>query len=260
MNPRQRRGALFLVLATAIGFGVFLAVASYVASVESQVGARTTVYEAAGPIEPYIPLGEQNLRAVEVPERWTSATARMDLAELRGRRVGFRIEPGTVVTSDMLLPPSSLDPDQREIAINVDPVTGIGGRVRPGDSVDIYAVFADMPRTRDQVRVLVRNVRVVSIGGQQTIQENDDQKGISESKVVPVTLALDPEAAKAVTFANAFAEEVRLVGLPTDVGTNRTDESDTYDARNLVAPRSTKAPVVKKPVAKAKPAPKKSKG
>jgi pilus assembly protein CpaB len=234
-----------MLVAVVIGAGVFFAVATYVASVQSRVGSATTVYEASSAIDPYTPLSRQNLRPVEVPRRWTSATSRLQLNELEGRRVGFRLEQGTVVTSDMLLSPSSLDPDQREIAINVDPVTGIGGRVRPGDSVDIYAVFAEIPGLDKQVRVLVRNARVVSIGGLQTIQQNDAQSGISEAKVVPVTLALIPADAKAVTYANAFAEEVRLVGLPTDVGTNRAGESNSYDARDLLGKAAAGATATK---------------
>lgn len=222
-----------MVLALVIGFGVFLSVTSYVASVQSQVGSRTTVFRASRSIDPYTPLSAQNLEPEEVPQRWTAPSTRLRLSDLEGRRVGFRIEPGTVISSDMLLSPTSLSPTEREIAVNVDAVTGIGGRVRPGDSVDIYAVFAEVPGLSDQVRVLVRNVRVVSIGGKQTVQQNDATNGISETQEVPVTLALEPNDAKAVTYAAQFADQVRLVGLPTDVGTNRSGETNTFDARNL---------------------------
>jgi pilus assembly protein CpaB len=222
-----------MVLAIVIGLGVFFSVTSYVSGVESQVGSRTTVFQAATAIDPYRPLTADNLKPVEVPERWASPTSRMQLSQLVGRRVGFRLESGTVVSSDMLLSPSSLSATEREIAINVGSVTGIGGRVRPGDRVDIYAVFSDVPGLTKQVRVLVRNVRVVSIGGRQTVQRNDADSGISQTDVVPVTLALEPDDAQAVTYANAFAHEVRLVGLPTDVGTNRSGEGNLYDAKEL---------------------------
>jgi pilus assembly protein CpaB len=237
MNPRQRRGILFMLLAAVIGVGVFLSVTTYVARVESQVGSLTTVFRASGAIDPYTPLSAQNLEPVEVPARWTSPTARLELRQLEGRRIGFRVEPGTMITSDMLLAPSSLRPNEREIAINVNAVTGIAGRIRPGDSVDIYAVFSDVPGVPKQVRVLVRNVRVVSIGGKQTVQQSGDT-GIREASVVPVTLALQQPEALAVTYANSFAAEVRLVGLPTDVGTNRAGENDNYSAAALgeVAP------------------------
>lgn len=221
-----------MVLSVLVAMTVFVILTNYVRGVSSQVGPLTTVYQASGPIEAYTPLSETNLEPVQVPERWSSPSSRLELPELDGRRVGFRIETGTVVSSDMLIPPSDLSSTEREVAINVDPVTGLAGRVRPGDRVDMYAVFSNVPGLPAQVRVLVRDVRVVSIGGQQTIIENTDQ-GVEQSDVVPVTLALEPSDALGVTYANAFAEEVRLVALPTDVGTDRSEDADSFDAGNL---------------------------
>jgi pilus assembly protein CpaB len=132
----------------------------------------------------------------------------------------------------MLIPPSDLSPTEREIAINVNSVTGVAGRVRPGDRVDIYAVFADVPGLAKGVRVLARNIRVVSIAGQQTVTKQG-QSGVSQQSVVPVTLALESQGALSVTYSAAFAQEVRLVALPLDVGTNRVHEKDTFDAGNL---------------------------
>jgi pilus assembly protein CpaB len=221
-----------MLLALAIGLGVFVSVTSYVSNVESQVGSQTTVFRAVQAIDPYTPLTQQNLEPVEIPERWSAPTTRLEMGDLEGRRIGFRVEAGTVVSRDMLLSPSSLNPDEREIAINVNPVTGIGGRVEPGAQVDIYAVFAEVNGLPKQVQVLVRNVRVVSIGGRQTVRQNDEN-GIEQTDVIPVTLALEPNRALAVTYANSFAKEVRLVGLPTDVGTNRAGERNSFDAKSL---------------------------
>lgn len=233
MNPRQRRGVLYLLTAALVAVGVLVGVTRYVADVSSQVGNRITVYRAAAPIAPYVPLSASNLEPVEVPERWTSSTSRLSLDDLDGRRVGFPLEPGTVLTSDMLIPPSELDPAEREIAINVDPVTGVAGRVRPGDFVDIYAVFADVPGLAPQVRVLVRDVRVITIGGTQVVRETDSEGALTQDAVVPVTLALSPNDALSVTYAAAFAQEVRLVALPTDTELDRSVETDDFDAENL---------------------------
>ncbi len=221
-----------MVLSVLVAMIVFVILTNYVRSVSSQVGPLTTVYQASAPIEAYAPLSQANLEPVQVPDRWTAPAARLELPELDGRRVGFRIEAGTVVSSDMLIPPSDLSSTEREVAINVDPVTGLAGRVRPGDRVDMYAVFATVQGLPAQVRVLVRDVRVVSIGGRQTVVETTDE-GVEQNDVVPVTLALEPADALGVTYANAFAEEVRLVALPTDVGTDRSEDADSFDAGNL---------------------------
>ena len=232
MNPRQRRGIVFMVLSVLVSIAVFVILTGYVRSVSSQVGPTTTVYRAVGPIEAYVPLDEQNLEPYEVPERWAAPTSRLELPELDGRRVGFRVEAGTVVTSDMLIPPSDLSPTEREVAINVDAVTGVAGRVRTGDRVDMYAVFADVPGLPAQVRVLVRDVRIVSIGGVQTVTQSDDA-GVEQADVIPVTLALEPNDSLAVTYANAFAQEVRLVALPTDSGLDRSEDVEQFDAGSL---------------------------
>ncbi|MGL5817282.1 MAG: Flp pilus assembly protein CpaB [Phycicoccus sp.] len=233
MTRRQRRGVLLLVLSAVVAVLVFAVVTSYVRSISSQVGPMTTVYAATAPIGAYTALGPENLEARRVPVRWTAPTARLALDKLQGRRTSFRLEAGTVVTADMLVPPSDLKPTEREIALEVDAVTGLVGRVRPGDRVDIYAVFADVPGLPAQVRVLVRDIRVVSIGGRQTVTETDADTGAQQNEILPVTLALEPGASLSVTFAAAFAEQVRLVALPTDRGTNREKDVESFDAGNL---------------------------
>lgn len=222
-----------MVLSVIVAIAVFVILTNYVRSVSSQVGPTTTVYRAVGPIEAFVPLSEENLEPYQVPERWVSQTARLELPDLDGRRVGFPLAADTVITSDMLVPPSDLSPTEREIAINVDAVTGVAGRVRTGDRVDLYSVFSDVPGLPAQVRVLVRDVRIVSIGGVQSVTETDPEEGTTENEVIPVTLALEPDDSLAVTYANAFAEEVRLVALPTDVGLDRSEDIEQFDAGSL---------------------------
>ncbi|PWJ26407.1 pilus assembly protein CpaB [Branchiibius hedensis] len=242
MNPRQRRGLILIVISAIVALATFFVVTSYVASVNSQVGAKVTVYRATQAIEAYTPLSASNLQPVEVPARWAAQSSVLTLSQLQGRRIGFRVNSGTTISSDMLIPSSSLNRDEREVAIDVDPVTGIAGRVRPGDRVDIYAVYGDVPGLPKSVKVLTRDVRVISIAGQQTVT-NQTTNGTNQSQVIPVTLALLPKDAMAVTYAANFAQEVRLIGLPSDVGTDRKDDISEYDASQLggkAVPEATK--------------------
>lgn len=230
MNPRQRRGVLFILLSVLLAVVVFFVVASYVGNVASQVGSVVTVYRAADDLPAYTELDEGSIVADEVPARWLSDSAMVTVDELLGRRVGFNVAAGTLLSDDMLVPPSDLSATEREIAIQVNQITGVADRVRPGDFVDIYAVFADVPGLPKQVRVLVRDVRVVSVRGSQVVL--DETSATGQQAVIPVTLALEPADALAVTYAAAFAQEVRLVGLPTGAS-NRSDEDDQFDAENL---------------------------
>jgi len=170
--------------------------------------------------------------ADRVPARWLSDSARLTEGDIVGQSVAVSLEPGTLLTADLLVRPSDLSPTEREIAINVDSVTGLAGRVETGDYVDIYAVFADVPGLPKQVRVLVRNVRVVSVRGAQTTVDEKSLTG-GQQTVIPVTLALEANDALAVTYASAFAHEVRLVGLPTGTGQDRSGEKGEFDAGDL---------------------------
>lgn len=232
MNPRQRRGLVMIVIAALVAIATFFVVTGYVASVNSQVGSRVTVYRTTGALDPYTPLGVKNIEPVEVPTRWASESSVLKMSDLQGRRIGFRLNSGTTISSDMLIPSSSLDRNEREIAINVDSVTGVAGRVRPGDRVDIVAVFGDVEGLPQTVKMIDTDVRVVSISGEQTVSKSNEG-GLDEQSVIPVTLALSPEKAMAVTYSAAFADEVRLVALPTDVGVDRKGDVDKFDADDL---------------------------
>ncbi|KGN38307.1 Flp pilus assembly protein CpaB [Knoellia subterranea] len=232
MNPRQRRGLVFMAISVLVALATFFVVTGYVSNVNSQVGSRVTVYRATKAIEPYTALSADNLEPVEVPERWVSKSSVLRMDDLQGRRVGFRLNAGSTVSGDMLIPSSSLKQDEREVAVNVNSVTGVAGRVRPGDRVDIYAVFAEVPGLPKTVKVLARDIRVVSIAGEQQVTKSDEQ-GVEEQSVIPVTLAVVPKVAMSLTYAANFAAEVRLVALPNDVGTNRNGEIDKFDASQL---------------------------
>lgn len=234
MNPRQRRGVLFMILSVLVTAVVFFTVLQYVGSVRSEVGPTATVYRAAEELPAFTTLTDDMVVTDDIPKRWISDSAAVTKEDLLGRRIGVNLVEGTMLSADLLIAESDLSSTQREIAINVDAVTGIAGRVTPGDFVDIYAVFAETEAVPAQVRVLVRSVRVVSVAGQQVVMK-DDGAGISEQQVIPVTLALDPNDALAVTYAGAFAAEVRLVGLPNGIAEDRTGEKDIYSSQNLAA-------------------------
>lgn len=230
MNPRQRRGLLLMILSVAVAVLVFVGVSSYLTEVNSRVGPMVTIYQATQDLPAYSTLSAENTEPVEVPARWAADNTVLQAQEIDGRRVAIALSAGAPISRDSLVPVSDLAPDEREIAVNVDAVTGLAGRIRPGDQVDVYVVFAEVPGLPKQARILVQNVRVVSVAGQQQVQSPDRE---SLQNVIPVTLALRPDAALAVTYASSFAQEVRLVGLPPGAAQDRSKETTTFDAGQL---------------------------
>ncbi len=236
MNPRQRRGAILMILAGLAALALFVTVTRYVSSVNTQVAPTVKVYKAAKNLDAYSIIDAEALRSVSVPQRYVSDKTARDPDELIGRRVSFNISRGTYFGSDMLLPPSALNENEREIAMTVDAKTGIAGRVKSGDFVDVYAVFGESGFGTSQV--LVRSVRVVSVGGVQTSSEETTQNELQETQVLPVTLALEAKDALKVTYADSFATSVRLVGLPPGIEKqNRNAESSTVDNDSLNLPK-----------------------
>lgn len=230
MNPRQRRGLFLMVLSMVLALAVFLGVASYVSDINSRVGPLTTVYQTTDDLTAFSELTADRVEAVSVPVRWVDEASRLTVQDIEGRTIAVPLSAGSRITMDMLVPPSDLNPNEREVAINVDAVTGIAGRVRPGDRVDVYAVFSDAPGLANQSRILVRNVRVVSVGGTQQIEQA--ATGAIQD-VIPVTMALIPQDALAVTYAGTFAAQVRLIGLPAGTTQDREGEINQFDAQNL---------------------------
>lgn len=218
-----------MLLSALVAVAVFLVVSSYVADVNSKVGPVVTVYQAKQPLDAYTALSADNVEPVEVPERYVTESTLRTANEVDGRVIAVPLGAGSLITRDVLVPPSELNPEEREVAVNVNAVTGLAGRVRPGDRVDVYAVYADVPGLEQQARVLLRGVRVVSVGGQ--VQVAGPQEVLQD--VIPVTLALLPDQALAITYANSFAAEVRLVGLPAGLAEDREGEKDKYNAEDL---------------------------
>lgn len=209
---------------------VFIGVSSYVNSVNSKVGPMVTVYQVTKDLPAFSTLSNDNTEPVQVPQRWAAANTQLQAQAIDGRVTAVPLTAGSAVSSDILVPPSDLDPDEREVAVNVNAVTGLVGRIKPGDRVDVYAVFSDVVGLPQQARILVENVRVVSIEGrQQVVSASTD----TTQDVIPVTLALKPDDALSVTYANSFAKEVRLIGLPAGVAQDRSNEERTYDASKL---------------------------
>ncbi|MST48976.1 Flp pilus assembly protein CpaB [Mobiluncus porci] len=231
-NPRKVKGLAFILVALLLSLVMFSMISSYVNSVKAEVGNLVTVYQARDNIPAYTELNESLLRSVSVPKRWTSESSLVSLNALSGRRIPFEVESGTTITRDMLVPISDINANEREIAINVDAVTGIAGRVKPGDRVDVYAVFGEVPGLTKQVQVIATDIRIVTVQGQKTIQ-TEKSGSATEQSVIPVTIAVDPNIALSITYAANFAEEVRLVGLPSDGVVDRKDDKTVFDAQDL---------------------------
>ncbi|WP_062207062.1 Flp pilus assembly protein CpaB [Streptomyces sp. NBRC 109706] len=230
MNARQRRGLLLLVLSLLLALGAFAGVIAVINDVESKVGPETTAYELAEDVDPYQEVTADQVVEVTIPERYVPDSAITDLDQLADKVAVGPLREGSLLQRDMLADRPELQPGQQEIAVMIDASTGVAGKIYPGASINMYAAF----RVRQQggededefeiVRLMVNNAEVIEVG-ELTEVDGEDR---STMEAVPITFALDNTDAQRVTYAEAFAEQVRLALVAPGEETEIPPEERTY--------------------------------
>lgn len=209
----------------ALVFGVIatLGTALYINSVKAEIiesGEKKTVYMAAKPIpagSPVVDLIDKGLvEKTDIPKQYVAEDALSDLRQHKSRVIVTALSRGEQLTSAKLRPAGQselavkLSKDKIALAIGVDAVTGVDGKIATGDRVVVLAMFAPGPGGSDMSRVLLKDILVLDV--------SEDQKrggGVGSSIKRTITLAVSlPEAEKLV-----FAEEKGRVwvGLSTPV-------------------------------------------
>lgn len=210
MNPTQRRGALLMAFAVLGGAAVFGLVASYVADVRSQVEPLVPVLWVTEGIAVQQPITESVIEERMVPQRWVPASALRSRGELEGLVSAMAVPADSILQDGMVRERPELEIGEREIAILVDAETGVAGKVRSGDVVDIYATFSGEEDTVPRSEIVVAGARVIDVGTERLEPGETERGGFDESRVVPVTFALTVYDSLVLTYVESFAVKVRL--------------------------------------------------
>ncbi len=230
MNSRQRRGVILLLLSVLCALGAFAGVLSVINDVESKVGPEVTAYRVRTDIAPYTALGADQFEKIEMPERWLSENAVTDLDDIRGKIAVTTLREGSLLQSDMVVNQPALQPGQQEVAIMIDAATGVAGKITPGASVNVYATFeGEREGEPDQSRIIVTNAQVLDVGRLTALQPDETDRGRRPTDAVPITFALSALDAQRLTYAESFAQRVRLA-LVAPGGDGDVPEKDrTYE-------------------------------
>lgn len=214
MNPRQRRGALLLALSVIGAVAVFVVVSGYVSEVRAMVGPARPILVLREPVPAYEPITPEAFALERVPARYVPEGA-LTQAEILSGVAAAELPEGTILQRGMVVPPPALEGDETEVAIVVDARTGVGGNIRPGDYVDIYATFgpeeiaAGVSRPACEARIIT-DALLLGVGTPSIEQRPDDEGALEPQEVVPVRFALSPLEIERLVFAESFAVEVRL--------------------------------------------------
>jgi pilus assembly protein CpaB len=215
LNPRQRQGLLLVVVAAAGMVAVFALIASYVTNVSKEVGPKVSVLVLSSPVAQYQPISASALTERSVPAKWAPPNALHDPSETGGLVAGAQLPAGTELEAGMLVAPPALRPGEREVAILVDTESGVAGQVTPGSTVDIIATFAansSVPGSKASARVVVAGAHVLGVGTPISTgtSASASTPNTAASSATPVTFELTPQEVLQVSYAESFAQKVRL--------------------------------------------------
>ncbi|MBV2356502.1 Flp pilus assembly protein CpaB [Streptomyces sp. J2-1] len=231
MNSRQRRGVILLILSVLCALGAFAGVLSVVRDAQSKVGPEVAAYRVKSEVQPYTALTGGQFEKIEMPKRWLSANAVTDLTQLRGKIAVTTLRPGSLLQSDMIVDRPALRPGQQEVAIMIDAATGVAGKITPGSRVNVYATFQGKKQTDpDQSKIIVTDARVLDVGRITALEpDRGDDNRQQATEAVPITFALSTLDAQRVTYAESFAQRVRLALVAPGGGTGIPDRDRTYE-------------------------------
>lgn len=229
MNSRQRRGVLLLLLSALCALGAFAGVLSVIDDVKSKVGPEVTAYRLKERVAPYTTLTADQFEKIEMPERWLSPTAVTSLRQIRGKIAVTTLRQGSLLQTDMIVDQPALQPGQQEVAIMIDAATGVAGKITPGSTVNVYATFAG-ERDGDpaQSKIIVTNAKVLDVGKITALDPSESNKTQQPTDAVPITFALSALDAQRITYAESFAQRVRLALVAPGGDTTVPDKDRTY--------------------------------
>ena len=173
-------------------------------------GRRVSILVATEKIPAFTEIESRQLTVKEFPENFLPPgyhpkTMRSDLV---GQTTVFDISVGSpVLSKDMASTQRSAQlstkilKDMRALALPVDKVSSFGGLLRPSDHVDILGTFQKPASGDVETVTLLQNVTVLAVGGQLGGQAGSSGSSRKSKKANTVTVAVTPEEAELLVFA-----------------------------------------------------------
>jgi pilus assembly protein CpaB len=235
-NKNAGLGAVGFLIAAIIsaGFATYL-VAMLVRDKGLKSEPTTQVLVAARPISAGTKLAKEDIKAIQIAESLVPPDAVTSIAELFGEKSDKAPVTSTgMVQGDFIIRSRFADsehgtamaakvsPGMRAVAVTVDAAIARSRLVFPGAHVDVVGTFRNVQASFS--RVLVENVRVLSLEDQIDVETYQSQKGKGDrSNDAVVTVEVTPEQSEIVALA---AREGKLDLMLR----NSTDEEKTKTA------------------------------
>lgn len=184
--------------------------------------ATQQVVVAARPVPAKSVLAAADLRLAPVPVSLTSGAA-TSIKAVTGEVTIAPLGAGQIVYEGSLAQPGNsgalsyhVPAGMRAESLRVNDVTGVSGMIQPGDRVDVIELLGKQVGVQQEARLLLQSVLVLAVGSNQ--QANPQGNG-KTAAYQDVTLALSPQDAVVLAFANAHASLQLLLRPAVDKGT-----------------------------------------
>lgn len=174
--------------------------------VETAVAAETPVEELS-----------EHLRQRTLPASAVVEDAVADLKEFEGRVTSVALQPGEQVLGSRLVTRNALQEPGRvavpkglqEVTVQVNADRVVGGQVKAGDFVGVFASFEKGPGDKPATEMVFHRVFVTSVQGAPVATEAAEGEQASDAPPVPegamlVTLAQDGADSEKTVFAAEF--------------------------------------------------------
>ncbi|MCL6471889.1 MAG: Flp pilus assembly protein CpaB [Firmicutes bacterium] len=241
MKSRFMIVLLSLILAAAATLGAALYIANLKSSItEGQklvdvVVAKKSVEAGTSVAEAY---ASGSISVSKIPKQYVADGALKSNIGFSNRVLSASLVPGEQLTENKLKKTDEsgiafkVPEGMLGVSIAIDEVTGVGGKLQPGDRVDVIATFSPGPNAKDMTKVMLQNVEVLATSDAGAGEKDGglikgQSSGIGKKTV---TLCVEPINAEKLVLA---AEKGHIwLGLRHS-GDNKTTQSSGQDIETV---------------------------
>ena len=205
--------------------GIFLTLAALAASVAFWVGAsdaRPVVVATRDlPAGSTLRSSDLTLAYVRMDDALFAAALSSDmLSSLVGRQLGEPVHAQQVLARAQVADRVGLAPNQVAMTIPAKPDNAVDGRLRPGDTVQVFVTVVDKARNEAHTRVVLDKAQIYQVGREQSIGSSSvtsDSEAAPRGAIASLTLVVSADQARQLAEARRTGELDVLLLPPPEV-------------------------------------------
>ena len=205
--------------------GIFLTLAALAASVAFWVGAsdaRPVVVATRDlPAGSTLRSSDLTLAYVRMDDALFAAALSSDmLSSLVGRQLGEPVHAQQVLARAQVADRVGLAPNQVAMTIPAKPDNAVDGRLRPGDTVQVFVTVVDKARNEAHTRVVLDKAQIYQVGREQSIGSSSvtsDSEASPRGAIASLTLVVSGNEARQLAEARRTGELDVLLLPPPEV-------------------------------------------